>query len=399
MRPKEDNVIAGRPLRSNDIRQRNERLVLNLIYEHTGIAQSQIVSITGLKAPTVFRIFSELESSGLIEECEADREQSDKKGRRPSYYCVRPDAFYAIGVDFWSYSASILIVDFAGGVVHEDFAELTAGIDAPTVVDKLKVLIRRAIDRSGIDEGKILGIGVGAPGIVDIVEGRVLRYPRILSMSDFPIGQRLSDAFQMPVYVHNNSTVVALSECRYRGLGEYRSLFAFLIRSGVGGAFIQNGTAFVNHHTTALEVGHLSVDPNGPRCECGGTGCLETYLNEETLFAALTAETRSSTWEEIEQRVAANDEAVVTVLRRFASLLVQAATNVANLLNPDAFLVVTRYERLAEFFAAELDRAFRSPGHLLPMSDVTVVGRRYDPTLACKGAAELVFSHFFQVAA
>ncbi len=398
MNLQKESILAGKPLRSNDIRQRNERLVLNLIYAHSGISQSEIVSITGLKAPTVFRIFSELEVSGVIRECNEDKEQPDRKGRRPSYYCVSPDIYYAVGVDFWSHSASAVIVDFSGRVVGEELTIFPSGINADTVMEKLKELIRLAIERAGIDHDKILGIGVGAPGIVDIVAGTVVRYPRIDSMENFPIGAGLGDALQLPVYVHNTCSVIALSEQRYHTLEGQRSIFAFLIRSGVGGAFIQDGVAFVNHSVTALEVGHLSVDPHGPICECGGTGCLETYFNEEKLLEALTARTRCSSWEELDRRLEAGDEEVRSVLKEFSELLVNVATNIANLLNPNAYLVVTRYPRCAEFFAGELNAAFKRPGHLLSMSEVSAVGRKYDPIIACRGAADLVFDHFFQEA-
>ena len=394
-----ESIVAGKPLRSNDIRQRNERLVLNLIYAHSsGISQSEIVAITGLKPPTVFRIFSELEAKGIIRVCNEDKEQPDRKGRRPSYYCVNPDSFCAIELDFSSYSASIVVVDFAGGVVHQDSSDFPAGVDAPAVNRKLKSLIRRAIDSSGVSEGRILGIGVGAPGIVDTVGGRVVRYPRILSMSDFPIGDILHSAFGLPVYIHNNCAVVALSEQRYRKLDASHSIFAFLIRSGVGGAFIQDGAAFVNHDMTALEVGHFSVDAKGNQCECGARGCLETYLNEEKILSYLAAQAGCSNWDEIERRLVDRDKTVIAALREFSSLLVYTATNVANLLNPNAFLVVTRYEHLAEFFAEELRSSFAGKGHLLPITELEVVGRKYDPILACKGACDLVFDHFFQEA-
>jgi predicted NBD/HSP70 family sugar kinase len=396
MGPNKESILAVKPLRSNDIRQRNEKLVLNLIYAHSGISQSEIVSITGLKPPTVFRIFTELESNGVIRACNEEKTQSDRKGRRPSYYCVNPDSYYSVGVDFWSGSASTVIVDFGGNVVYQGFSELPRGIDANSVTERLKESIHRAINEAGVDKEKILGVGVGAPGIVDIVEGLVLRYPRIGSMTDYPIGDMLSEEFRIPVYVHNNCSVIALSEYRYRKIEGQQSVFAFLIRSGVGGAFIQEGTAFVNHNVTALEVGHLSVDPNGTKCECGAAGCLETYLNEDNLLGTLAEKAGCGTWEELEDRLGEGDERVRTVLRGFADLLVNAATSISNLLNPSAFLVVTRYQRCAEFFADELNTAFARPGHALAAANITAVGRKYDPSLACKGAADLVLDHFFQ---
>ena len=102
------------PLRSGDVRARNEKLVLKLIYNQTGISQSEISTITGLKPPTVFRIFTSLIEQGFIVECRSNRKATEKKGRKPSFFCVNPDACYAIGLDFWWQSAAVLVTDFSG---------------------------------------------------------------------------------------------------------------------------------------------------------------------------------------------------------------------------------------------------------------------------------------------
>ena len=321
--------MEAKPLRSADIRARNEKLVLSLIRRQRGISQSQVAQRTGLKPPTVFRIFQVLEEQGFISNCVEDPEvQRDKqsepqppgqlerqsavrsdtqagaeterpeterpgterpggerpgaerKGRRPAYYCVNPHALYVVGVDFWARSASAVVVDFAGTPVYRDILDLNGLTGVEEILERLEALITEAIEQAGIDRGRLLGIGVGAPGMVDIESGVVLRYPRIEGMDGFPLRERLEEAFGVPVHLHNNAAVIALSEYRYGSVRGRRSVLTLVLRAGVGGAFIQNGSLFVNHHRTALEVGHVVVDPAGPECRCGRRGCLETYLSE-----------------------------------------------------------------------------------------------------------------------
>ncbi len=128
------------PLRGNDIREYNEKLVLNLIHKNKGISQSEIARITGLKAPTVLRIFTKMEDEGYIRQCGTDKETVKKKGRRPVFYCVSPGIFNAIGIDFWSKSASIVVVDFCGNTIFEKIYDFK----------KMKEIIRKENIKIGI---------------------------------------------------------------------------------------------------------------------------------------------------------------------------------------------------------------------------------------------------------
>ena len=99
------------PVRATDIRHRNIMAGLSAIYASRsmgGASQSDIVNRLGLKAPSVFRIFSYLEQSGYIMQCGTGRAANEsRKGRHPVYYTVRPDAVYTIGIDFWASCLSL----------------------------------------------------------------------------------------------------------------------------------------------------------------------------------------------------------------------------------------------------------------------------------------------------
>ena len=255
------------PLRSNDIRESNEKLVLNLIFRNGGTSQSQIVQQTGLKAPTVFRIFAKLESEGLIQPCRTDGipdepRTSERKGRRPNYYCVEPSSGYAIGVDFSRLAASVIVVDFGNQVIHHEASDLEPSLTREGVLDVLEQLITRAIAASGISTDQILGIGIAAPGVVDTETGTVLEYERIAGLSGYAIGAHFEKRFEAPVLVHNNASVIASSAYHYGAAQEEKSLLAVLVRSGVGGALITHGEVFVNGPATALEIGRMRPFPD-----------------------------------------------------------------------------------------------------------------------------------------
>jgi len=379
------------------VRERNEKLVLKMIYNQTGISQSEISTITGLKPPTVFRIFTSLIERGFIVECDTDRVMAEKKGRKPSFFCVNADACYTIGVDFWWQSAAVLVADFSGRPIYEDLVRFKVGIDAERMMQQIEGLIRSAIDKSGIDERRIIGIGIGAPGVVDIEQGRVLKYPRAKGMTNYSIKDRIGESFGIPVYIHNNCSVIALSEYRYGKAKDQKSMLAILLRAGVGGAFIQDGRAFVNQSKTALEVGHLSVDLKGRLCECGARGCLETYLSEDAIMGELKQMGEAPSWKNMETLLESRDRRVVKLMNRLGGILATAVGSLVNVLNPEAVLIVSRKRFLSDFFMAVIQERLEKLSADNQLAVVNVISAEYQPTIACKGAADLVFDHFFSV--
>ncbi|MFP4011037.1 MAG: ROK family transcriptional regulator [Spirochaetaceae bacterium] len=439
--------MTRRPLRSYDVRERNEKLVLQIIYRERGISQSEVAQQTGLKPPTVFRIFSQLESDGVICECTPERGTLPTKGRKPAYYCVVPDSVYTIGIDFWSGSAAVVVSDFAGTAVHSEVLDVAAraegNVTGETMLEEISALVRRSIEQSKLSPERLLGIGVGAPGIVDIESGTVVRYPRIPGLDGSSIKERLEEEFGWPVYVHNNTAVIALGEYRYGAAAGYQSVVASLVRSGVGGAFLKDGRILTNRGRTVLEIGHIVLDPNGPPCSAGWRGCVESYLSEEALSAALRragyagldeAEAEAAHIDgdsgapaaggpdgtggadaaDAGDRGGAGGRAAdpkgarrrAAVLARFseaspeldeaARRFAQVVHNLSNLLNPEAYLIVSRYRWVSEFLAGAVDhyRDADSPG--LSEGAAAVLAETYDPLLACRGAADLVLDHFFE---
>ncbi len=412
--------MERRPLRSADIRARNEKLVLSIIRGRRGVSQSEVAQLTGLKPPTVFRIFQVLAEQEFIVSCPegetgGGREEpssdggGERKGRRPAYYCVNRRARYAIGLDFWARSASAVVVDFAGTPIyrkvlafdeHEHEHRLrheerqdggSSRTTAQETVDRLMQLLSEAMEAAGIDERQLLGIGVGAPGMVDIREGVVVRYPRIPGMDGYPLQAELQKRFGVPVHLHNNAAVIALSEYRYGSVRGRQSVLTLVVRAGVGGAFIQDGTLFVNQDRTALEVGHTTVDPAGPQCRCGRHGCLETYLSEE----ALRRDAGAADIDAFFAAVAQGEVEALSVVQRAAEKLLIALYGLLNSFNPEAVLIVTRSDALSRRLSDAIRDQLVRQSPFVTAAERDIVPHAYDPVIAGQGAADLVFDSFF----
>jgi predicted NBD/HSP70 family sugar kinase len=389
------------PLRAADVRKRNEKIVLRLIHAEgeRGLSQSEAVVATGLKAPTIFRIFSNLEASGLIENLPSPAVPAartdakiERKGRRPSVYVARRSAHSLVGVEFWAARVSIGVFDFLGGELSSRVLPVAKGMDAEGVCALIGDLVDSAIAELGLERGKVLGLGLGAPGQVNVRTRTVSFYSRTPGFVDFPIASRLEERLGLPVTVHNNCSVVALSEFRYGGLAAGGPMFMFLLRSGVNGAFVDSGRIHLTSEGTTIETGHIPVDVEGPACSCGARGCLEACLaaldtqnldEGGSLFESLGPALSSGKGQEAE-----------VIIGKAATHLAQAVRIACRLFNPRSVLFVAASAAVAEALARcvrELvGREVSGFGRILPEFHA----RAYDPVLAQRGAAALVLDAF-----
>lgn len=384
------------PLRGNDIRQQNEKLVLNIIHKSSGISQSEIVQLTGLKPPTVYRIFSSLHSDGFIEVHEKKIEDSERKGRRPVYYRVKADARYIVGIDFWVGSASIVVVDFGGNPVYKQVTEFPKPLDAQQVAEELISLTDSALEGAGVEKERVIGIGIGAPGRVDTESGAVLYYGRIPGMRNFSIKAPMEEAFGLPVFLHNNAAVVALSEYRYGVARNHEALLTVLIRTGVGGSFINRGDIFVTNKRTTLEIGHMLIEMGGRHCDCGREGCLEPYVSEDAIIADLSEKIGEAVeLEDLDRLIGGGDAETEELLERKAHMLAEGMMSLFQLFGSDSFLIVTRSQELSSFLAEKVRGYLSCEPNGVSEQECAVLSCKYDPILAGIGAADLVLDHFF----
>lgn len=130
------------------------------------------------------------------------------------------------------------------------------------------------------------GMGVGIAGPVDVEKGMMLASPNhVAEFGDVPIGARLGAMAGVPVFVDNDVRALALAEWTF-GLGRgASSLVVLAIGSGVGGGILLDGRLVRGHHWHGGEIGHFPVKFDGPRCLCGGRGCLGAYLSGPQLAA------------------------------------------------------------------------------------------------------------------
>ena len=181
----------------------------------------------------------------------------------------------AIGLDIGGTKIAGAVVDSTGALLMELVEPTPDESDAEAVTAVLLDLIERL--RA---EHDVAAIGVGAAGLVEWPAGKMLWAPNN-EYRDWPIREQLEKATRLPVVVDNDANVAALAESR---LGEpYPNMVLVTVGTGIGGGLIMNGEIYRGPTGMGAELGHIILNPDGPRCGCGNHGCFEAYASGTAL--------------------------------------------------------------------------------------------------------------------
>ncbi len=251
----------------------------------------------------------------------------------------------AIGLDIGGTKIAGAVVDGRGRVVVE-LVEPTPGTsDAENVLAILLDMIERF--RS---EHDVVTIGVGAAGIVEWPAGTMLWAPNN-SYYDWPVREQLEKLTGLPTVVDNDANVAALAEAR---LGGFTNMVLVTVGTGIGGGLVMDGDVYRGPTGLGAELGHIILNPDGPRCGCGNHGCFEAYASgtaltrmgrdaaeddPDGLIARLGAEQGEVTGQTVTRAAALGDETAKALFSRLGRWLGVGIASLANIFEVDAVVV------------------------------------------------------------
>lgn len=255
-------------------REVNRKILLNLVREHQPISRAELARKMSVGRGAVSALAAKLITEGAIYE---GGRGTAARGRKPRYLYVRTHDRLTIAMDVRFSRTYIMLSDFAGTqVALESFKTMFSPAE---LVDELAVRVRRLIRTQRV-QGRIEGIGIVVPGLVEARTGRVLNAPQ-LGWRDVDLRGPLEAATGLAVHVENAATACALGRMWLGERGERApSDFVYVtVSDGVGAAAVINGQVLRGPQHTAGEFGHIALHPEGPHCLCGARGCWEAYTS------------------------------------------------------------------------------------------------------------------------
>jgi N-acetylglucosamine repressor len=265
----------------------NQGLVLRTIYDLGPISRADIARVTELTRTSVSELVGDAIADGLVEE--VGRGPSSG-GKAPILVQVVEHAKVVIGLDLGEQAFAGALVDLRGRILQRIDVPVD-GRDGKAALGAVERLVDELV--AAAPAGRLLGIGVGTPGLVDTENGEI-RWAVNLDWQDLPLGRLLSDRTGLPAFVANDSRAAAMGEYLFDVNRRAPNLVAIKIGHGIGAGIVLGGELFAGDGFGAGEIGHTSVVDDGVECRCGRFGCLETVASSRAVVAdALVAAVRN----------------------------------------------------------------------------------------------------------
>ncbi|MCM3703971.1 ROK family protein [Paenibacillus macerans] len=317
------------------IKRQNRLTVFEIIKNEHPISRAAIAKRTGMSATTVSRIVGELAEQGYISESE---QVSSGLGRKSTLLDIAASSVLSIGIELDTHQIGIGVVDMKGDVVFSEAYPRTADESPDHTIVRLESIIADGLKRHEIDRSKVVGIGVGLPGIVNHEQGIVL-FSVQLGWKNIPLAERLKVLTGFNVAVDNELKVKALAE-HLRGAAIGSSRTALLgFGNGVGSSLILEGQIYRGDWNSAGEIGHTTMDPNGALCECGKAGCLQTYINISSLLGEAGKIRPIRTIDELFEARRAGEGWAVHLIGRALEYMAITVNNIVCMYNPDSVIL------------------------------------------------------------
>ena len=261
---------------------------------------------------------------------------------------------YYVGIDLGGTFIKGGIVDETGKILLVDKTptEKEKGKDgADGVAKNIASLVQSLMQRQGLTNTDVVGIGMGAPGMIDSQTGVVI-YWNNMGWKDFALGEKLQALTGLPVKIANDANVAAIGEVKFGAARNFSSAVMITLGTGVGGGIVVGGKLVEGNKGAGAELGHSVIVYGGEQCTCGRKGCLEAYASATALIRdtkrAMQAHKDSKMWEtggieNVDGKTAFDyreqDVYAKEVVDSYIAHLACGLVNFANIFRPEAIIL------------------------------------------------------------
>lgn len=272
------------------VKNLNRASVLTFIRQHEPVSRRAIARQLGMSPSTASAAVSNLMERGLVRET---GQGASTGGRRPILLEIDPKGGLVISVDVAGSSLERTIraaaLDLKSNIVL-DVKHRQPIFGNEAMLAAIQNVISELLDSPQIDKRPPLALGISVPGLVDAQTGTLL-FTNI-NVQDLPLGQILHESFQAPVIVHNSEDAAALGEYWFGSGQGCHSLMYLSVGAGVGAGLVVRGKIYQPGRISVGEIGHMTVQYDGPLCHCGNRGCLSALVASEVIVESVAAALR-----------------------------------------------------------------------------------------------------------
>jgi predicted NBD/HSP70 family sugar kinase len=349
------------------------------------VARTELATRLRLSQSTITKSVNPLLELGYLAEVGT---ASSGNGRPRQMLQVVPERRSAIGITLGPNQITGVVTDLQATVTARRRLAMPSGYDPAAAAAAVDALVAGFVDERPEISERLLGVGVGLGGHVDTVRtGRV--FSGILGWQGVDLTSALAKRLALPVVVNNDANALAVAE-HWFGHGRAAGSFAVVtVGVGIGCGLILNGQLHTGVSGAAAELGHIPVVPDGPRCDCGNRGCLESVIGDAGLLRDIRERGGAAFAGMDDAREAARtaDPAALAAFEAMGTTLGRALATMCNLLNLETIVLTGEGAVGYDLFGPSCERAMRGHGFSTAAADCALIPHVADHNLWARGAA------------
>lgn len=395
-------IQVAEPSSDDDAR----RSVLHAVRVRGAGSRNDIARLTGLGRAAIGQRLAELAAAGLVEESGSGPSTG---GRPPRRLRFRAEAGHLLVADLGATSLDVAAADLAAGIreAHSEEADIAAGPER--ILERVEARFDELLAAG--PPGALRGIGIGVPGPVEFSAGRPVSPPIMPGWDGYPIRDRFSRRYRVPVWVDNDVNIRALGEWRQGVARGHDNVVWIKVGTGIGAGIISNGVLHRGADGAAGDVGHVPVVDEGVVCRCGNIGCLEALAGGAALArdAEIAARSGRSAWladalerdGAISARTVAigashGDVTCVELLQRSGRLIGHMLATVVNFFNPSLAVIGGGVSHAGNLFLATIRETVYRRSLPLATRDLQIELSALGERAGVIGAATMVADELFE---
>ncbi len=321
----------------------NRLRVLDAVRVHGALTQVEIASATGLSPATVSNMVKELGAAGAVV-----LRPSVRNGRRAVQVSLAAASGLLAAVVFGDRDVQIAIGTGGAAVIGRTRMPLPANHPADEGMARAARLLHEVVEATGHSMTEVRAVGVGLPAPIDTVSGQVGSDGILPGWRGVRVARAMEEAVRAEVLLDNTANLAALGELKHGALRNTANSVFIKASYGVGAGLILGGELYRGSAGTAGEIGHVTIDEDGPVCRCGNRGCLDTFVGSEAVLRALRPTHGDLTLRDVINRTLAGDPGCIRVLGDAGRHLGVALAGLVNLLNPEVIAIGGQLARVGD---------------------------------------------------
>lgn len=385
-------------------------LVLTAIRQHKALSRIELQKITSIRLASVGGVVNGLIDAGLLEESGVGE---SIRGRKQKLLRLNSRGGFVIGIEFDANRIIALAVDLNSQVVGESRRTLPKPANRKRILSGIQEAMRDVLAQAGGDRGKLIGIGVADPGLIDSRRGVSIFSSTILDWRDVPLKAILEEAYGVPVTMESNTRTKTFCEKRFGEGKEAKCLMFVEFGTGIGCGVMTGDDLYRGFTESAGELGHVRVRENGPVCNCGSYGCLETQVSlpalasqavraiQEGAVSKILELARGNlgavTAEHVFEAARQGDKLALGILDKAAEYFGVALAGAINLLNPELVVFSWKFGEVAAFMLDTITRVIQRQALVVATRDLKLAVSKMGEEAGALGVAVMVLDKVFEI--